>query len=266
MNTDIYIPGKLNFPSDHFPIVARLDDEKGIGIVSWNVLNENYKKYIHYDQGLTGSELDKMSEEQRYDSIINIINMAFNNNVGIFALQEVSNKLLARLLLLGMLVVSTPNMDSEGIDNGCILINTKLVMLDGINMTTSYIADDNTENNYIQQVYLYLTHDPAKKFIFINTHTLFKSIKQLIAHLKLIKEPFIVAGDFNVGLYDTRKDCSIKPLLEEKEFSLMLDHADYSHVNTFKRLDLFDHFYTHDLILVKDLKLLHVLRQDLKLC
>jgi hypothetical protein len=260
-----YTPGQLDFPSDHFPIVVRLGDENGIGIASFNALNESYKHYIHGNQGLKDSKLDKMTENERYDLIVDIVNEAFSNGVGIFALQEVSNHLLARFYTIKTgIIISTPNMDGKGIDNGCVLLNPNMVQLKGDIVTSAY-SDGNKLDNYIQQIPLCLSSDPTIVFTLINTHVKFGKIKQLISVLKQIKGPIIATGDFNVGFNDPREESSVKPLLEEKEFELLTNHAQYSHVNTLKVLDLFDHFYTRDITLVADVKLLALLRKDLKM-
>lgn len=260
-----YTPGKLDFPSDHFPVIARLDDEKGIGIMSFNVLNEKYKPYIHGGQELKDSQLDKMTESQRCDIIVSIIDRAFSNGVGIVALQEVSNNLLMKLYkTTNLVVILTPNMSSKGADNGTILFNPKQVKISGNIITVPYTAEDKYEN-YIQQVKFSLVSDPNKEFTFVNTHVKFGLIKQLISVLKKIKGPIIATGDFNVGFKDPREESSPEPLLKEKEFNLLLTHASYSHVNTLQQLDLFDHFYTRNVTLVGDPELLNIVRSDLKL-
>lgn len=259
-----YTPGKLDFPSDHFPIVMRLGDAKGIGIMSFNTLNEAYKEYIHYGQSLKGSRLDQMTEEQRHNAIIEIIAKSFENGVAICALQEVSNKLMSRLFLAKLVIVQTPNMDGDGTDNGCVLLNPKLVKINGTLITSAFNSDSDPDN-YIQQIPLRLVSDPKQSFTLVNTHVKFGCIKQLIHVLKQIGGPIISLGDFNVGFNDPRKESSTAPLSEEKEFNLWLDHAPFSHVNTLQTLDLFDHFYTKDVVLIKDPELLDKLRQKLVL-
>lgn len=260
---DVYIPGILNFPSDHFPVVMRIGDEKGIGVMSFNVLNEAYKEWIRGDQGLKDSKLDKMTEEERIKKVLNIVENALENGVCIIGLQEVSNKLLFALCGMKYHVVSTPNENSHGKDFGCVIYNQNFIKLKN-SCVIGYHAKGNVYN-YIHSLEMNLVSDPNNSFTFINTHTKFGCITQLINHLRKIEGPIICVGDFNVGFEDPREESSPQPLLDEKEFILHRDHAPYSHVNTLKKLDLFDHFYTKDIKMVKDLNLLKIVRKDLSL-
>jgi hypothetical protein len=154
-------------------------------------------------------------------------------------------------------------MDGEGLDYGVTIMNSKLIGMKGKMIIHAYQAD--SPDGYIQQIEVYLKNTPSVTFTFCNTHVTFGQSKQLVDVLKKIEGNIICCGDFNVGFSDPRKEACPSGFLEEKEFTLWLNHASYSHINTLQKLDLFDHFYTRGVVLKPNLDLLDLLRKTLDL-
>ena len=88
------------FPSDHPPIAATFKlGENSIKVVSWNVLNRNYYKYIDKNtQGLKGSEITVQHEAGRRErKMIEKIEEMLQNDFRILCLQECWPELLQQL-------------------------------------------------------------------------------------------------------------------------------------------------------------------------
>ena len=258
---DVFTSHVLHFFSDHFPVVMNFDT---ISIASFNVLNQAYMKPTFMkEQGLDGSFLTAMTEEDRTTAIVTLVmSMLKDHAISIVALQEVSQNLLARLLVEahGYVVIPAPNMKGDGVDYGVILLNPTKVGLCGPLKVESYPGK--SMDKYIQQIKVYLKVS-GSVFTFCNTHAKFGAIGSLIYTLKQIEGPILCCGDFNVGTNSRQKEMDIKPLQEEKEFKLWLTHAPHSHVDTEQKLNLLDHFYTRDLELKENPALLALLRKDL---
>ncbi len=117
------------FPSDHLPIGAQIDDFR---VVSWNVLNNAYMSWVYEDsQGLIGSqitELDVAVNEfgltQRDCLVIDMLNEMIDNSNDILALQECGTAFLdeleTRLPSHWQIVMSKPNAKDQNV----ILYNT----------------------------------------------------------------------------------------------------------------------------------------------
>ncbi len=259
---DTFVPHVFHFFSDHFPIVM---DFETISIASFNVLNQAYMKPKYMkEQGLDGSFLTLMTEDERTTAIVKLVmSMLKEHAIPIVALQEVSPKVLARLLdeAKGYVVIPAPNMKGDGVDYGVIILDPAKIGICGYMKVDAYEGD--SPDKYIQRIKLYLKEKDHVFFTFCNTHAKFGAMGSLIYTLKNVEGPIICCGDFNVGANCSQKEMSITPLLEEKEFKLWLSHAPHSHVDTKQELKLVDHFYTRDMDLKDNHALLALLRKDL---
>ncbi|CAK9025248.1 Protein NLRC3 [Durusdinium trenchii] len=92
--------GRWEFPSDHPPIAANLSLRKhSIKVVSWNVLNRHYYKYIDLDtQGLKDSLITRLHQEgSREVEIVRRIREMMGKDFRIVCLQECWPELLIDL-------------------------------------------------------------------------------------------------------------------------------------------------------------------------
>lgn len=239
-----YIPNNWSFTSDHKPRAGSVDVEGArLFFATFNMLNQNFFHYILQDkeQRLAGSDLARMNPQERLWANINIIKN--NSQVSIFGLQECSPEaidLLTKSLSSEFKVLS---FKSSTKDNGAIVYNDSLLELTK-QKTSRYVTAKNEEVKYIMEVQFKVRKNGAL-FTFINTHSQFGQTWQLRDYLNAVRGKVLAVGDMNVGYHDPQPESNLQTQLLDglKGYSNLCDPAQYSIVNNFAKLDLFDHIF-----------------------
>lgn len=287
-------PPQLDFCSDHFPVAMSYEsDTLSLPLVSFNILNPRYKRYLKLNQGLEHSKLYTMPLAERYGKVLTIVQDAFDSDVAIVCLQEVSGdflftleKWLLKKPTLRLLKAGTWDLDTN--DWGLMLYDSTKVTVSGCpeivpftlpdpakeanTWTESSDSKDYIFSNYMQIVtFVPVSSTASEPFTVLNCHVKFGQIDQLIQCMRTLEKRdfknLIACGDFNVGVgfKDPRPESDSTPLTNAKEFILHLNHAQDSHFNCFQEYDLFDHFYTSKNVVMKtQLPLVSLLRKALK--
>ncbi|CAK8997736.1 unnamed protein product [Durusdinium trenchii] len=215
--------GRWTFPSDHPPIGCRISDKSGMNLhlVSWNVLNQRYMKYILNDsQGLKGSNICSQSEEERTDDICGkvmqiIQKEELERRVGIVCLQECWPALLNRLRGRMPSRLELLRADEEVRNQEAIIVDRGTLQILDVDRHHPFKPD---QGKVVTEVVLQLKNGD-RKFRIITTHLpgapygrARREFCDFVAQRKDAYEaiPTILAGDLNFP------EEAIRPLMKHK--------------------------------------------------
>ncbi|MEZ4754910.1 MAG: endonuclease/exonuclease/phosphatase family protein [Bdellovibrionota bacterium] len=204
------------FPSDHLPVSLRLNfNSQEIGLVSWNVLNEAFIKYIETNQqGLLGSPITELANASsgispRDSLILQILKELLDLN-DIICLQECGKEFVTALARLCSFILDKESREICMItstetpqkDQGVILYNK-----DKLKLNSHKVIPFSTHHSkyMIWANFELVAASRNSDFTVVNTHVpgdpevLLKSHQELAKNLHAIPNdrPFIVCGDMN---------------------------------------------------------------------
>jgi endonuclease/exonuclease/phosphatase family metal-dependent hydrolase len=261
-----YTTGKWGFPSDHLPVVVDVQflNRSIEKFVTFNVLNEEYKPYIQKGQGLTGSTLDKMTENRRIRLLLDVIQKLAQQGVTLFAFQEANlnfiNALESSPLVstgrFGQIIAQnfSKQEKKEAVqrnDYGVILYSkAKYHYSENASEIISYSLGEDSFNKYIQRVSL--THKSSNvPFFFVNSHVEFGKLNQIGSYLTQLKAdhpntPVIATGDFNAGFGEEVTWSVLNHLVPVIRDYSLVETPGFTHVSTTQELDRYDFFVYSD--------------------
>lgn len=216
LNDLTFLPGPLaervsaewNFPSDHLPIGAVLTlGHTRINIVTWNVLNKHYMKYVKDadQQGMNESMITKLHDDGSRDQAVAmlVVKMIWEQGIHIICLQECSTDFLDILENELKAFPVTLKLTCPGAKNQeCILFKQSTMTLQDFDLLSAF---GEAESRKLAQLTFRFTatEDQGKTLRVLTTHLpgapLGQARRQLAEYLKglSLTGPTVLLGDLN---------------------------------------------------------------------